>query len=130
MTGALWGLLAAIVASGAFTAVFAPGYVRRQVASQTEAQRADAASTISHTALDLVQPLRDEMRELRGEAKVYQERVRSLERQEREHAQVLSLHAAWDMAVAQAARAAGIDIGPMPGLFPPRRAERTRATDG
>ena len=91
--------------------------------------RADAASVIQDAALELVQPLRADLREVRGELTVYRERVGALERQERDTLHLLATHAGWDMALATAARSAGVAVPDMPPLFPPSRAERTRATD-
>jgi len=125
VSSAAWGFLAALASSGVLVALLAPPYVRRAAAAKALHDRAQAAAVLNETALELVQPLRDELKELRGELKVYQERVRSLERQEREHAQLLAGHAAWDLLAAQSSQ----QLPPAPPLFPPRRDERTRATD-
>lgn len=119
-TGAL---VAAVLSSGLLTAVANNVWQRRR-------QRADTAAVLNETALELVVPLRGEIKELRGEITAYRQRIGILERRERELIQTLAVHAAWDMQALSMITAAGLELPALPALFPQTsHRERTRAED-
>jgi hypothetical protein len=115
----------AVVSSGLLTAVANNVWQRRRI-------KADTASVLNETALELVVPLREQIKEMRGEINTYRERIGMLERREREIITAMSRHAAWDMVAQAAILANKLEIHEMPPLFPQSmegRAERTRSTD-
>ncbi len=118
-------LVVAILGSGAATAVANNFWQRRR-------NKADTAAVLNETALELVSPLREEIRELRGEVTAYRQRIGGMERQQREAMQALNEHAVWDGAVMAALHESGAKFDrPMPPLHPDygTREERTRAED-
>ncbi len=124
-TATLVAVITAVLGSGVLTA-FANGIWQRR------RNRADTAQILNDAALDLVVPLREQIKELRGEVAVYRQRVGMLERREREMVAALSAHAAWDILAQAAVIANKLEVSPMPPLFPPssqRVEERTRAED-
>lgn len=124
-TGTIITLVVAILGSGAATAVANNFWSRKR-------NKADTAAVLNETALELVAPLREEIRELRGEVTSYRQRIGSMERQQRESQRTLNDHAVWDGAIQAALTAAGVDFHQeMPPLYPDygTREERTRAED-
>ncbi len=125
MDAVAWGaLIAAVLSSGLLTAVANNVWSRRR-------NRADTAAVLNETALELVVPLKEEIKELRGEVKVYRQQVGVLERRNREVMQQLGTHGAWDVLAQSLIVAHHLDIAPMPPLYPVSnvRGERTRAGD-
>jgi hypothetical protein len=123
---ALITLVVAIVSSGLLTTVATQFWNRKR-------SRADTAAVLNETALDLVAPLRSEIKELRGEVRIYRQRVGMLERREREFMQALGKHAAWDIMAQAALMGAQIELhDEMPPIYPEfhsRGGERTRSED-
>ncbi len=118
-------VILAVVSSGLLTAFANNMWQRRRI-------KADTASVLNETALELVVPLREQIKEMRGEINSYRERVGMLERREREIITAMSRHAAWDMLAQAAIIANHLEIHDMPPLFPQsmdNRVERTRASD-
>jgi hypothetical protein len=123
--GTLITLLVAVLGSGAVTAVANNFWSRKR-------NKADTAAVLNETALELVAPLREEIRELRGEVTAYRHRIGGMERQQREAQAILNDHAVWDGAVMAALAESGAKFDkPMPPLHPDygTREERTRAED-
>ncbi len=118
-------LIVAVVSSGLLTALANNMWQRRRI-------KADTASVLNETALELVVPLREQIKEMRGEINAYRDRIGMLERREREIITAMSRHAAWDMLAQAAIIANKLEVQDMPPLFPQSmdaRAERTRSTD-
>ncbi len=118
-------LVLAVVSSGLLTAIANNIWQRRRI-------KADTASVLNDTALELVVPLREQIREMRGEINSYRQRIGMLERREREIITAMGRHAAWDMLAQAAIIANKLEVQDMPPLFPQSmdmRQERTRATD-
>ncbi len=118
-------LIIAVVSSGLLTALANNMWQRRRI-------KADTASVLNETALELVVPLREQIREMRGEINSYRDRIGMLERREREIITAMSRHAAWDMLAQAAIIANKLEVQEMPPLFPQSmepRAERTRSSD-
>ena len=124
-TGAIITLLVAVISSGVLTTALAQWWGRKR-------NRADTAAVLNETALDLIVPLREQIKEMRGELDFSRQRIGSLERREREILEALSQHAAWDMVVRATVTAANVEVPEMPPLYPSsltRREEFTRADD-
>ncbi len=124
-SGAIITLLVAVISSGVLTTAFTQFWARKR-------NKADTAAVLNETALDLVVPLREQIKEMRGEQEFSRQRIASLERREREILEALSSHAAWDMIARATMQAAQVEIPEMPPLYPSslsRREEFTRVDD-
>ncbi len=125
MTAETWGaLIAAVLGSGLLTAVTNNVWQRRRA-------RADTAAVLNETALELVVPLKEEIKELRGEVRVVRQQNGIMARQLREYQAAHALHQAWDISAQAALMTHGVELPPMPPLAPTFqiRGERTRAED-
>lgn len=91
--------------------------------------KADTLSVLNQTALDLVTPLRDQLKAQQVELEGHRQRVGMLERRERESAELMAAHYAWDVLAVAALSSHQHDLPEMPPLFPASRRERTRADD-
>ncbi len=118
-------LIVAVVSSGLLTTVATQFWSRKR-------NKADTAAVLNETALDLVVPLREQIKELRAELRTHRQQVGMLERREREFMAALGKHAMWDVMAQAALMGAQIELrDEMPPLYPEfqAREERTRAED-
>lgn len=118
-------LLVAVISSGVLTTVATQFWTRKR-------SKADTAAVLNETALDLVAPLRAELKEVRTELKMYRQQVGMLERREREFMANLGAHAQWDVLAQAALLGREIELPEMPPLYPTfstRKQERTRQED-
>jgi len=118
-------LAVAIISSGLLTTAASQWWSRKR-------SRADTAAILNETALELIVPQREQIKEMRGELDFLRQRTASLERREREILEALSQHAAWDMIARATLAASKIDVPEMPPLYPSglsRREEYTRSDD-
>lgn len=119
----LIALITAVLGSGLLTAVANNVWQRRR-------NRADTAAVLNATALDLVVPLREQIKELRGEVASYRHRLGVLERREREMMTALAQQNNWAVTVQALLLSNKIEFPPMPPLAQPSSVDmRTRAED-
>lgn len=107
--GGLAGVVAVVNAKSIRSKTYAEA---DQIKAAAESSEADAATKITDAALKLLQPVQTEVSELRG-------RVNTLETAARTQHMLLVEHSVWDHLALARMRDAGVELPPIPPLFPP-----------
>ena len=107
--GGLTGIVALVNSRSARRKTYAEV---EQIKASAESNEADAATKITDAALKLLQPVQREVSELRG-------RVGQLESDARTQHMLLVEHSVWDHLALARMRDAGVELPPVPPLFPP-----------
>jgi len=90
-----------------------------KVEAETDKVDADTASQLTDVALRLVQPLSAELNTLRTAHATTQARVGQLESDQHTQRMLLVEHSVWDHLALARMKDAGVDLPPIPPLFPP-----------
>jgi len=114
--GGLGGVVALINSRSARTKVYAEA---EQIRAAAESSEADAAGKITDAALKLMEPLQTEVsRQSRLTGELHT-RVGQLESDARTQHMLLVEHSVWDHLALARIKDAGVDLPPIPPLFPP-----------
>ena len=127
ITGAVAAALGTIGGLAGVTSLLKARAEKRKLAAETEKTAAeadkvdaDAAAQLTDVALRLVQPLSTELDTLRQSHASTQARVAQLESDQHTQRMLLVEHSVWDHLALARMQDAGVDLPPIPPLFPPR----------
>jgi hypothetical protein len=119
-----WELLVALLGSagvGAVTKTVVERWMGRRTA------RVEDAARLSGASLELLEPYREELRLVRGEARALREEVlelrgelTALKQSQLEHFTLVHTHMLWDHEVVRELASRGVSVGSPPPLIPQR----------
>jgi len=99
-----------------------------KLSAESEKVDADTASQLTDVALRLVEPLSRQLDSLRIEHTSTQNRVGQLESDAHTQRMLLVEHSVWDHLALARMKDAGVDLPPIPPLFPPQQPAPAPAT--